>query len=100
VRHHDDVDDSDWRLMGQEHWLAHRRLRWADWTPHQPGWGHDHCAFCFVEFSAMTSNENVLTAGYVTADDNYAWICPTCFEDFRQQFDWTIAPTAPQPKGR
>jgi hypothetical protein len=95
VRHHDDVDDSDWRLMGQERWLARRQLRWAGWTPHRPGWDHDHCAFCHVEFSATAPNENVLTAGYVTADDNYTWICPTCFEDFRPQFGWTTAPILP-----
>ena len=29
-------------------------------------------------------------AAWVTADDNYHWICPPCFEDFRGRFEWTI----------
>ena len=23
--------------------------------------------------------------------DNYHWVCPTCFEDFKDYFGWTIA---------
>jgi hypothetical protein len=28
--------------------------------------------------------------GYTT-DDQYRWICDTCFVDFRERFDWTVA---------
>ena len=32
---------------------------------------------------------NVLHEGYTTTDD-YHWICEPCFEDFREQFKWTV----------
>ncbi|MDT5025702.1 MAG: hypothetical protein QOE61_2128, partial [Micromonosporaceae bacterium] len=30
------------------------------------------------------------TAGYVTADDNYTWICQPCFEDFKASCQWNV----------
>ena len=32
---------------------------------------------------------NVLQEGYTT-EDGYHWICPTCFNDFREHFGWQI----------
>jgi len=36
-------------------------------------------------------------AAWTTADDNYHRICPPCFENFRDRFEWTIEdpPTTP-----
>jgi hypothetical protein len=85
--------NDDWRLTGQHTWLAKRDLRWADWTPRRPGWDHDHCAFCYAEFAAIKTDHVDFTAGYVTADDNYTWICQPCFEDFKMSFQWNIVPT-------
>jgi hypothetical protein len=36
---------------------------------------------------------DVLHEGYATQDD-YHWICERCFEDFREQFRWTLATNA------
>lgn len=86
------ADDSDWRLMGQEDWLASRELRWADWWSDRPNWDHDHCAFCSAELAAVKTEHVDYTAGYVTADDHYTWVCPPCYADFRERFHWTVVP--------
>jgi len=75
--------------MGQQEWLTDRTLVFRGWQPLRPGWDHDHCVFCQAEIAA--ENEHVqFTAGYVTADDNYSWICTPCFEDFKTDFRWTV----------
>jgi hypothetical protein len=39
--------------------------------------------------------EDSIREGYPTVDDYY-WICPTCFEDFKDMFNWKVidAPTS------
>lgn len=32
-----------------------------------------------------------LHKGCVTADDKRTWICPECFEDFKEMFHWEFA---------
>jgi hypothetical protein len=88
------ADDSDWRLMGQENWLSGRAVRQAEWSSDRPDWDHDHCAFCNAEIAEVKTDHVEYTAGYVRADDNYTWICPPCFEDFRERLAWTIAAPA------
>jgi hypothetical protein len=53
-----------------------------------PNWDHDHCEFCFAEF-CLKDHESALQAGYATTDD-YRWICPVCFEDFKEMFKWQV----------
>jgi len=84
------VHDGDWRLMGQQNWLAGRTLRWMQWASPRPGWDHDHCAFCHAEIAAQKTDHVDFTAGYVTADDNYTWICQPCFQDFNAVFQWDV----------
>jgi hypothetical protein len=83
--------DGDWRLLGQEDFLTGRQLRWLDWRPYREGWEHDHCSFCQREFAVPGSDHADFSAGYVTADDNYYWICADCFRDFSERFAWTLA---------
>ena len=78
----------DWRLTGQERYLVNAVLHWAEWHKPRPEWDHDHCEFCFAKFMEESCPE-ALHAGYTTPD-NYRWICPTCFEDFREQFGWEL----------
>jgi hypothetical protein len=84
------VDDSDWRLQGQERYLhgvtlVRRRYRaYAE----NPSWDHDHCVFCQAKFM-VEDHPDVLHEGYATIDD-YWWICVTCFEDFKQRFSWIL----------
>jgi hypothetical protein len=60
----------------------------------RPGWDHDHCAFCQADFAAVKTDHVCFTAGYVTADDNYTWICQSCFEDFKAEFQWHVISTS------
>ncbi|HEX5012051.1 MAG TPA: hypothetical protein VFY71_16820 [Planctomycetota bacterium] len=55
-----------------------------------PNWDHDHCSFCWTKF-AVEPGPDILHAGYCTLDE-YHWICPTCFHDFKGQFEWRVAP--------
>lgn len=85
-------DDKDWRLTGQESYLSGRRLLWRKWWSYTEAWDHDHCAFCWAEFASDVSEHTPYDAGWVTADDDYTWICPVCFEDFKDRFGWTVEP--------
>ena len=48
---------------------------------------HDHCEFCWAK--VMTHYE---TEFYCTKDFKH-WVCKTCFEDFKEKFNWTVKPT-------
>lgn len=83
------VDSSDWRLTGKDTYLKgvplirRRYRRYAK----NPQWDHDHCSFCWATFMEGDDPE-VLHEGYATMDDYY-WICPTCFSDFHEMFEWS-----------
>lgn len=93
------MKDNDWRLQGQEKYLLRRALKWSVWTPYREGWDHDHCSFCWAKISDRPFDEHdehvQLSAAWVTTDDNYSWICPTCFDDFRQRFEWSVDDARP-----
>ena len=69
-------------------------------TPRE--WDHDHCDFCYATFMDTSGfderwrehHSDVLTAGYTPAPPNdtfgSVWVCPTCFDDFRERFGWTV----------
>jgi Family of unknown function (DUF6188) len=88
-----EVDPTDWRLQGQERYLKRATLvrrayrRYAK----NPYWDHDHCEFCSAKFT-VEALPDTLQEGYATLDD-YHWVCPTCFEDFKDLFAWTVSPT-------
>jgi len=84
------VQPDDWRLQGQEGYLVGRELKWSAWRTTREGWDHDHCAFCWVKFGRKGAEGVDLSAGYVTADDEYHWVCEACFEDFRPTFQWAV----------
>jgi hypothetical protein len=84
------VTEGDWRLQDQDRYLSGVRLRWANWWPYRPDWDHDHCAFCWAEISDQPLDDHTeYDAAWVT-DDDYHWICPGCFEDFRERFKWVV----------
>ena len=92
------VASDDWRLTTQERFLRGVGLRWRPWFPSRRpdlrgGWDHDHCVFCHAEIARHAD----FTAGYVTADDQYTWICPPCFDDFHEQFRWQVVPAPTDP---
>jgi hypothetical protein len=87
------ASDDDWRLRGQEDWLADRPPRWPRWWPVSDGWDHDHCAFCWAEISTLQGAHADAEEAYVTADDDYTWVCASCFADFLGRFRWTVTET-------
>jgi hypothetical protein len=109
------VDPNDWRLQAQDRWCRGLVFKWAQWAPRpathhkldgttEPAvWDHDHCEFCWREFSRdhdCGDGSRPLTEGWTARGpggrpdeergDNYHWVCPTCFEDFKDHFGWTI----------
>jgi hypothetical protein len=77
---------SDWRLQGQENFLYGKPLKKRKYQIHRDGWEHDHCEFCGAKFSLKG---NDLKEGFSTID-NYHWICTTCFDDFKDKFNWKV----------
>jgi hypothetical protein len=83
-------------------------------------WDHEHCHFCWQTFAEPALGiEDALEEGYVTVFDEpepspdmhrptappaatgafriqeptergEVWICPRCFTDFRDYYDWTL----------
>jgi hypothetical protein len=80
------IDKSDWRLMGQERFLLKKQLLYTQWRQIQEHWDHDHCVFCTTKFSNYDTDFHI---GYCTKDKHH-WICETCFEDFKEMFQWEV----------
>lgn len=76
----------DWRRQGQERFLKQAKLSHRPYAPFREGWDHDHCEFCGEKFSLA---EQDLKEGYCT-EDGYHWVCEGCFQDFREEFAWTV----------
>jgi hypothetical protein len=91
---------SDWRLQGQETYLAGAVLvrRVYGRYEQNPEWDHDHCEFCWAKFSTV-AGDGVHTRGYCTPDE-YRWVCERCFEDFREAFRWSVVPEGRQRRAR
>jgi hypothetical protein len=82
------VLENDWRIQGQERYLRGAVLRRTRWARPRPSWDHDHCAFCWARF-ADGGRPRALRDGWTTPDRRH-WVCPRCFEDFRETFGWTV----------
>ena len=82
-------EPNDWRLTTQEKYLKGVQLEWKDYARPSETWDHDHCSFCWAKFMDASQPE-MLKAGYATPDEYY-WVCPTCFEDFKDLFGWKVA---------
>jgi len=56
-------------------------------------WTHDHCEFCSAVFSEKVRPE-YLNEGWATPyqdqEDVFRWVCPKCFEDFKEEFGWVV----------
>jgi hypothetical protein len=86
------IESSDWRVHGQERYLKGAQLERRAYRQYakNPTWDHDHCSFCWTKFAVEHAPE-VIHEGYCTLDE-YHWICPSCFDDFKDQFVWRIVP--------
>jgi hypothetical protein len=80
---------SDWRRSGQEAYLQGAVFTFRVYVAPRPGWDHDHCEFCMAKFSP-----DDLTSGWATPyegeTDNFRWVCQSCFEDFREEFEFRV----------
>ena len=82
------INKDDWRLTGQEKFLKGATLQFKTYLKYRENWDHDHCEFCQAKFMEK-ENPNTLHKGYTTLDDYY-WICPQCFDDFKVMFEWKV----------
>jgi len=58
----------------------------------KPEWDHEHCAFCWakiVEAKLKKEGADLLIEAYTT-ENRHHWICPKCYEDFREIFQWKV----------
>ncbi|MBX9950612.1 MAG: hypothetical protein K2Y39_15695 [Candidatus Obscuribacterales bacterium] len=93
-------DSDEWRLQGQESYLKGVSLRYKRYVMRDEKWDHDHCSFCWAKFmdeQNVNALPDCLYEGYATLAcdqfaDDYFWICATCFEDFREHFNWKLVP--------
>lgn len=74
-----------WRLQGQEEYLKNKKLYKINIFKYQnklnePILFHEHCEFCFDKIEKLDD-------GYCTKDFYY-WICPTCYHDFKDDFEF------------
>ena len=83
------IEPNDWRLMGQERYLKGRSWTRKPYRKYRADWDHDHCSFCQAKFMEPGTPET-LHEGY-SAQDDYYWVCSTCFSDFKEMFHWTVA---------
>lgn len=89
------TEKNDWRLevgsaSGREAELRNITLYRIPFVPLSEEWDHEHCIFCWEKFYLRGAG---LKYGYCTGQRNSRdadWICPTCYEDFREMFGWTL----------
>ncbi len=84
----------DWRRTGQERDLANCVFTWREYRAPNERWDHDHCEFCWEKFMVgPNAPPDALAAGYRTeARGQERWVCPKCFEDFREEFGFILQP--------
>ncbi|MCL1893816.1 MAG: hypothetical protein FWG02_06240 [Holophagaceae bacterium] len=74
---------NDWRLTNQLKYLKRETLLYSKWVTLDESWDHDHCEFCWETIDSSTEN------AYCTTD-YYHWICPECYNDFKEMFGWVL----------
>ncbi len=79
-----DEQPDDWRLQGQDAYLTSVTLFRRAFRRRSTEWDHDHCEFCWTKFSEAPISDSI-QEGYTT-EDECRWVCPRCFDDFKQRF--------------
>ncbi len=77
--------ENDWRLSNQDKYLREVKLHKAVFVKTVKN-DHAHCEFCWAKFSEYAGD---LREGYATTDE-YRWICPECFQDYKDRFQWVL----------
>lgn len=83
------MDNNDWRLMGQETYMKGVHLNKIQPINYakqlkQPALWHEHCEFCMEKIDMHNEHECYCT------DDKYRFICEECYEDFKENFNWSV----------
>lgn len=78
------ADVDDYRLRDQARYLLGANVVRSPYVPALSGWDVAHCVFCLVPF-VDSARHAVMPEGFVTLDGLH-WICPACYQDFRQAF--------------
>ena len=78
--------ENDWRNMGQIDYLYRKQLKFVAYL--KKFGDHEHCEFCSEKISYFSG---ILNMGYYSVDTKYKyWICPKCYEDFKDIFQWSL----------
>jgi hypothetical protein len=94
--------EKDWRLANLEGQLYLRGVTFVrkPYKDFRPGWNHDHCVACWVTLAEpKIEGRDILHEGYATTAEfvrgaDYDWVCPECFNLFRDYMAWKeIEPT-------
>ena len=76
---------NDWRITNQKKYLDKVHIIKSNISQF-PEKDHEHCCFCWAKFG---NDFDMLKYGYCTIDHNH-WICETCYNDFKEMFEWTV----------
>jgi len=82
------IKEGDWRWNNGGAYLNGLALVRRGWRETRPEWDHDHCEMCLTKFGDERIPD-ALNEGYTT-EDEYRWICDTCFNDFRAFYNWRL----------
>jgi len=85
------IQKDDWRLKIPNDTIK-KEKNWVfkTYVPKSKTWEHEHCEFCGDKISQYA---NTIHAAYTSTSDyreDYWWICPTCFSDFKEMFGWEV----------
>jgi len=70
-------------------WLGGITWSWSRWSSEVDD--HDHCVICH-EAAFSTAYEGDLREGWQSVSfESPLWLCPTCFERFRDRLGWQVA---------
>ncbi len=83
-----EIDTKDWRLLGRHDQFHGAEFHKVTFIMKDLDHDHVHCWFCWDKFS---EHDGDLHDGYETDNEKY-WVCPTCFNDFKEYFGWKIIP--------
>jgi len=82
------IKKNDWRLEANKSFLENEVFRYLNFAKEYEDTEHDHCIFC--KYKTFSSNKEHLQWGYASTTRNgYWWVCPECFEDFKEIKGWT-----------
>lgn len=88
-------EGNEWKIdVGKR--LKGQALRLKRYAQPSASWDHDHCVTCWAKF-AERDGPDILHEGYATTDSydkgaDYAWVCPQCFDELKDDLGWTAVP--------